>query len=88
MGNRKLVEETDEQLLIVGELALLLRRGVRTIWRLDKNQKIPAARKIGRAKRWSKKELDLWIKWGCPDRKKFNRLLKKERNGHDKTVHR
>lgn len=86
MGNRKLVEESSEQVLTVDELALLLRRGVRTIWRMDKDQKIPAARKLGRAKRWSKREVDLWWQWGCPDRKKFNRLLKKERNGHGKTV--
>lgn len=89
MRNRKAADTVDsgEQLLTVEGVAHKLNIGVRTVWRLDKEKKIPAAKRIGHAKRWCPKDLDLWIQWDCPDRKKFNQL-KKERISNGQTIRR
>jgi predicted DNA-binding transcriptional regulator AlpA len=44
---------------------------LRTWWRLDSSGKIPAAVRVGKAKRWRTQELEDWIAAGCPDRAKW-----------------
>jgi excisionase family DNA binding protein len=72
-----------EQLLTVEQVAHRLNVGVRTVWRLDAEKKIPASFQIGSRKRWDAQDLELWLQWKCPSQKKFNEL-KNERIGHDK----
>ena len=63
-------------LLNVKEVAQLLTVGVRSVWRLDQKKKMPAARRIGHAKRWDAEELKVWLRLGCPDRDAFEKLRK------------
>jgi predicted DNA-binding transcriptional regulator AlpA len=44
---------------------------LRTWWRLDSSGKVPAAVRVGNAKRWRTQELKDWIDSGCPDRAKW-----------------
>lgn len=69
--------------LTVELLALKLNVGTRTIWRWDKDEKIPAPYQIGLKKRWELSDIELWLEWDCPKRKEFNQL-KKERVGNGK----
>lgn len=70
-----------EQLLTVEQVAHRLNVGVRTVWRLDSEKKIPAPFRIGHRKRWGAGDLELWLQWKCPSQKKFNQL-KNERIDH------
>jgi len=68
------------QLWTVEQVADRLGIGIRTVWRLDKDEKLPAALRIGHRKRWNANDIELWLEWKCPDRKKFEQLIKtKER---------
>ena len=55
-------------LLDTKELSALLGRSVSSIERDDKLGRIPAAVKIGRHKRWRRREVAAWIDAGCPAR--------------------
>ena len=50
---------------------------LRTWWRLDSSGKIPAAVRIGNAKRWRTLELKDWIESGCPDRVKWEAIRRR-----------
>src|SRR5437016_2454373 len=55
-------------LFTAAESAAAVRISVRQWWRLDAMGKVPAAVRIGRAKRWRAEELRRWVEKGCPDR--------------------
>ena len=80
MGDRKGVGE----LISVQEVAERLNTSVRTIWKLDREKKIPEAFKIGCRKRWCKDDIELWLCLKCPDRAEFNKL-KNERESDDRS---
>lgn len=63
--------------ITINEVAEILGTGVRTAWRYDSLEKIPAGIQIGRTKYWSKRELDLWWELGCPDRATFEQEKRK-----------
>ncbi len=48
-------------LLTVHEVAHLLGLGVRTVWRLSSAGELPAPLSIGRAKRWERKAIEIYI---------------------------
>jgi hypothetical protein len=54
--------------LTAAEAAASLRVSLRQWWRLDAMGKVPAAVRVGRAKRWRADELKTWLEHGCPDR--------------------
>jgi len=56
----------DAQLLTVGEVALLLNCGKRTVHRLADSGKMPPPVRIGGLVRWRADELRQWIADGCP----------------------
>jgi predicted DNA-binding transcriptional regulator AlpA len=70
---RKAVDE----LLNVDELAVFLNVSIRTVWRQDKEEKIPAPCRFGRLKRWSKADIKLWLEFEKPSRKIFEILKQK-----------
>lgn len=68
------------RLLTVEEVAKRLHVSVRTVWRLDEDKKLPAAKRIGRSKRWDATELELWLVLNCPTRKKFETFLRNRKD--------
>ena len=46
----------------------------RQIFRLNSFGKIPAPVKIGGSIRWKISDVELWLKWDCPDRKTFEAM--------------
>jgi excisionase family DNA binding protein len=72
-------DETTVDLLTVEQVAQRLTIGVRTVWRLDADKKLPAALRIGHRKRWRASDLELWLNLECPSRKKFEQIKTKER---------
>jgi excisionase family DNA binding protein len=83
MRNSGKVDEKIVPLLTVEQVAKRLNVGVRTVWRLDKEDKIPEPFMVGHRKRWEASDLELWLKSGSPSRKEFKKL--KERIGDGKT---
>jgi len=63
---------TDEPLLLSAEeAARLCGIAARTWWRLHSAGRVPMPLKLGRATRWSRSELQAWVKVGCPARDKW-----------------
>ena len=56
-------------LLDIKALAVLLSRSVPSLRRDDAAGRLPAALRIGGAKRWRVDEIRRWVDAGCPDRK-------------------
>jgi predicted DNA-binding transcriptional regulator AlpA len=54
------------ELLTVEELAKILKVSVRTVWRRRKSADVPAPVKIAGAVRWRSRDIEQWIKQGCP----------------------
>jgi predicted DNA-binding transcriptional regulator AlpA len=50
----------------------------RQIFRLNNFGKIPAPVKIGGSFRWRLSDVELWLKWNCPDRKTFEAMQQGE----------
>jgi excisionase family DNA binding protein len=58
----------DQGLLIDSrEAAKLLQVSSRTLWAMQKEGRMPAPIRIGRAVRWSYESLKKWVEAGCPD---------------------
>lgn len=55
------------ELLDVKELAALLRLSCRQIWKLNAAGRIPAPVRIARSVRWEKRQIEAWVRAGCPD---------------------
>lgn len=66
-----------EKLLDVEQVATLLNLGVRTVWRYEKDGKIPASKRYGRKKVWDEDDLKLWWQLGRPTRTEFETLKKR-----------
>jgi len=61
-----------ESTLTVEEVSTLLGIGVRTVWRWESIQKMPASKSFGHWKRWDKQEIDDWVNSGCPDQREID----------------
>ena len=61
-------------LLDISALAMLLSRSVPSLRRDDAAGRLPAALRIGGAKRWRFDEIRRWVEAGCPDRKTWNAM--------------
>lgn len=69
--------DSPETLITAEQLAERLARSVRTVWRDDASGKIPAPIvRRGKFVRWQSKEIDLWIRRGCPIREVWERMNK------------
>ena len=55
-------------------LATLLCAGVRTVWKWDREGKLPPSVRIGGAVRWRLSEIHAWLAAGAPDRATWLRL--------------
>jgi predicted DNA-binding transcriptional regulator AlpA len=53
-------------LLSANELAKLLQLSTRTVWRHRRARLLPPEVRIGRAVRWSRESVELWLVAGCP----------------------
>ena len=53
---------TDAQLLLtVREVAELLHLGERTIWKLSTTGELPSPIRIGRSRRWDRRDVEAWL---------------------------
>jgi predicted DNA-binding transcriptional regulator AlpA len=63
-------------LLSAERSSMLAGVSVRTWSRLNSAGKIPSAVRVGKAKRWRAQELKDWIESGCPDRARWEAMLR------------
>jgi excisionase family DNA binding protein len=75
---KKTKKDAIEQLMTVEEVARLLNVCVRTVWRLDKKEDLPAAIRVGHSKRWHRRDIENWIRLGCPKRKDLIQNVERE----------
>ena len=68
----------NQQLIDVKKLAEVLSVSIRQVFRLKAENKIPAPVNIGGSIRWKRSEIELWMKWNCPDRTTFEAMKQKE----------
>ena len=61
--------QADGQLLDVNDLAAILKCSSRTVYRLADSGAIPAPRRLGGLRRWTRTAIDSWLASGCPDAK-------------------
>jgi predicted DNA-binding transcriptional regulator AlpA len=74
-----------EAMLIPATEAAALAGVSRATWhRLRAAGKVPPAVKLGRAVRWRRADLVLWIELGCPDRQTFDASM--NANGRPRTA--
>lgn len=70
-------------LLTKDHMAELLKRVVRTVYRLESQGKIPSSVNIGDQRMWMRDEIMHWISSCCPPRRVWERLHPKYRKkGH------
>ena len=62
---------TIESLLKIPESAKLTGVSPRTFWKLIASGRAPEVVRIGRSVRIRASDLNLWLKLGCPDRKRL-----------------
>lgn len=68
----------DRGLLITSrDAAKLLQVSERTLWKMMSIGQTPEPIRIGRGVRWSKEELEAWVRAGCPSREKWSFEWKK-----------
>lgn len=60
-----------DQLLSAKEVGEMLSLSPRQIFRLRSSGKIPAPVRISGAVRWRLSDIQLFLKWNCPDREAF-----------------
>jgi len=63
------------------ELAEMLGVSLRHIRRLDASGRLPVGFRLGRAKRWARREIEEWILVGAPDRREWEALRNAGRGG-------
>lgn len=61
-------------LITAKQLSDILGLSTRQIFRLDSSGKIPAAKRIGGAVRWSANEIYQWIEAGTPSREDWEKI--------------
>ncbi len=69
----------DPPLLTKHDMAKLLRRTVRTIYRLESQGRLPESVNIGTQRVWVREEIMHWIQDGCLARRQWERLHSKYR---------
>ena len=57
---------TDPLLLMVRDVAAMLRLSERTVWRRAAAGELPAPLRIGNSVRWRRDEIIAWVEAGCP----------------------
>lgn len=67
----------EPELLTAAQAAHLLQIGQRSLWRKDASGQVPQAIRIGKSKRWRRRELIDWIRQGCPPRHRWRWASKK-----------
>lgn len=67
-----MMAEAESGLLTIEEAAAFLGISRRTFLRMDSSGKLPLAVRLGRCKRWNKRELLCWIDYGNPLRQKWS----------------
>ena len=60
----------------VRQMAEMVPFSVRTLRRMDSGGKLPRGFKVGGRKLWRVSDLQLWSKWGFPERREFEARLK------------
>ena len=60
------VKEAPPELVTTQQLAELLNVGARSVWRWSRSGRIPAPVRIGNAVRFKWREIEEWIRVGCP----------------------
>ena len=69
-SKHKAAASADGPLLIgIEAVAALLGRSTQSIWRDDKDGKIPRAIMLGSSRRWDFHEIKAWVHAKCPSRK-------------------
>ncbi len=63
------------------ELAELLNVSLRQVWRLTASGRLPKPMRIGGSVRWSREEILLWFRSGCPDREAWEAAKEVHREG-------
>jgi excisionase family DNA binding protein len=63
-----------KQLLSITQLAYRLGVGKRTIGRWMEKGMMPAPYRVGHSKKWDPDDIELWLKSGSPNRKKFEKI--------------
>jgi excisionase family DNA binding protein len=66
-------------LLTKKDMAELLRRSVRTIYRLERQGQLPSSTNVGSQRLWGLDEVQKWITAACPPRRVWERLHPKYR---------
>ena len=68
-ANTKALSET--ALLSAAECARMCGVSRRTWFRLASSAKTPGSVRVGGSPRWRRRDLELWISWGCKSRQEF-----------------
>jgi predicted DNA-binding transcriptional regulator AlpA len=53
-------------LMTVEQLAKLIQKSVRSVWRMRSAGQVPKPVKLGGGVRWRVQDIELWIEQGCP----------------------
>jgi predicted DNA-binding transcriptional regulator AlpA len=72
-------DEPYPPLLTKDHMSELLRRSVRTIYRLESQGKLPSSVNVGSQRLWVQEEVSNWIAAACPPRHAWERLYPKYR---------
>lgn len=64
----------DPLLMTAAEVGEQLRKSERQVYRDDATGRIPRPVRVGRAVRWRRDELIVWIGAGCPDRETWDSM--------------
>ena len=65
------------RLLTVKDIASRLSVSQRQVWKLNASGRLPEAVHVASSIRWRAADIDEWIRLGCPDRKSFERQVKR-----------
>jgi len=65
----------DERLLSIGAVAERLSVSPRAVWKWVSAGRMPAPVRIGRSVRWRARDIDEFIRLGCPSRERFEEAL-------------
>lgn len=76
-------QTTDRAPLLIGakEVARLLGRSERSVWRDEGTGRLPQPVRLGGSKRWRLAEIRAWVEAGCPDRRNWQQIRAAVRSG-------
>ncbi|OHB54349.1 MAG: hypothetical protein A2173_10100 [Planctomycetes bacterium RBG_13_44_8b] len=75
-----MTEQMPEKLLTAQAVGKMLSLSKRQIFRLNSCGKIPAPVRISGAVRWKLSDIELFLRWNCPDRKTFESMQESSKN--------